>query len=67
MSHVIVKHPGEEAAEALYSSGKDELPVVRRDTKNNGKRYQFVMTTYSQLYAGAEEKEDEEWDVESEK
>lgn len=57
VSHVIVKHPGEEAAEALYSSGKDELPVVRRDTKNNGKRYQFVMTTYSQLYAGAEEKE----------
>ena len=57
VSHVIVKHPGEDAAQALYTSGKDKLPIVKRDSKNNGKRYQFVMTTYSQLYAGAEEKE----------
>lgn len=45
---ILVKHPGKAEADNLYKSESDELPEIKKDKKNKGKRYDFVMMTYSQ-------------------
>ena len=55
---VIVRHSNEAQRSALFASGKDELPEVPLK-KYEGRKYDFVMTTYSQLQASEEEEEGE--------
>ena len=58
--NILVAHPSDNEANALYSSGKDTLPVCpggRNRGNIKGKQYDFVMTTYSQLQASEEEEE----------
>ena len=54
--NVVVRHSNETQRSSLFTSGKDELPPVP-GAKNKGKKYDFVMTTYSQLQATEEEEE----------
>ena len=42
-----VRHPGKAEAENLYKSDSEELPTVAK-RENKGKKYDFVMMTYSQ-------------------
>ena len=44
---VIVQHPGKAEASNLYKSDSDELPAIK-GKKYKGKKYDFVMMTYSQ-------------------
>lgn len=57
---VLVPHPNDAEMDKLYDSDTDELPVAesgRNKAKIKGRKYDFVMMTYSQGQAGTEEEE----------